>query len=365
MPMFWLWMALVALAALVAWTWSSRTGWRSPPGGPHDTRAEPPATHVLTQDEIDTLPMPVADEDAAERQAAAEAQREAEHRAEQQARREAERLAEQQAEQARLEAARLADEAALRAAYRAAEDEARQREAERRAAETARQAAEAERQAVEAARHEAERQAVEAARHEAERRAVEAARREAQRQAAQALAEQQAREAVLAAEAAAAATAAAAAAAEAAAAQAAAAAAEAARAAAAQRRTPEQTLVMVVDDSKVVRVKTSRLLAKQRYRVALAEEGQDALRQIEAEVPQVLITDVEMPGIDGFELTRHVRNDPRTALIPIIMITSADDRLRSAAAEAGVTVLLGKPYADEELLAHIERHAGVTVSSPA
>ena len=353
MPMFWLWMALVALAALVAWTWSSRTGWRSPPGGPHDTRAEPPATHVLTQDEIDTLPMPVADEDAAERQAAAEAQREAEHRAEQQARREAERLAEQQAEQARLEAARLADEAALRAAYRAAEDEARQREAERRAAETARQAAEAERQAVEAARH------------EAERRAVEAARREAQRQAAQALAEQQAREAVLAAEAAAAATAAAAAAAEAAAAQAAAAAAEAARAAAAQRRTPEQTLVMVVDDSKVVRVKTSRLLAKQRYRVALAEEGQDALRQIEAEVPQVLITDVEMPGIDGFELTRHVRNDPRTALIPIIMITSADDRLRSAAAEAGVTVLLGKPYADEELLAHIERHAGVTVSSPA
>ncbi|MFY9509589.1 MAG: response regulator, partial [Rubrivivax sp.] len=125
-------------------------------------------------------------------------------------------------------------------------------------------------------------------------------------------------------------------------------------------RSREQTLVMIADDSKVVRVKTSRLLAKMGYRVVLAEDGQDALNQFGAELPHLLITDVEMPGMDGFALTRHVRGDARTATLPIIMITSADDRLREAAAEAGVTVLMGKPYADDDLLAQIERHAGVS-----
>ncbi len=122
---------------------------------------------------------------------------------------------------------------------------------------------------------------------------------------------------------------------------------------------------MVADDSKVVRVKTSRLLARQGYRVALAEDGADALRQFDTELPQLLITDVEMPGMDGFALTRAVRSQARTATLPIIMITSADDRLRDAAAEAGVTALMGKPYADEDLLAQIARHAGVAVPSAA
>ena len=112
---------------------------------------------------------------------------------------------------------------------------------------------------------------------------------------------------------------------------------------------------MVADDSKVVRVKTSRLLAQHRYRVVLAEDGAQAAQLLELEVPLVLITDVEMPGMDGFELTRHVRNHPRARHIPIIMITSADDRLKAAAADAGVTLVLGKPYAEEALLACIEQ----------
>ena len=111
---------------------------------------------------------------------------------------------------------------------------------------------------------------------------------------------------------------------------------------------------MVADDSKVVRVKTSRLLAQHRYRVVLAEDGEQAARLIEQEVPLVLITDVEMPGMDGFALTRHVRSHPRACHIPIIMITSADDRLKDAAAEAGVTLVLGKPYPEEALIACIE-----------
>jgi exodeoxyribonuclease-1 len=105
-----------------------------------------------------------------------------------------------------------------------------------------------------------------------------------------------------------------------------------------------EPLVMVVDDSKVVRVKTSRLLAAHHFRVSLAEDGQAALEVIAREAPQVLITDVEMPGMDGLSLTRAVRADARTATLPVVMITSADDRLKDEAAAAGVTVLMGKPY---------------------
>jgi len=119
-----------------------------------------------------------------------------------------------------------------------------------------------------------------------------------------------------------------------------------------------QTVVMVVDDSKVVRVKTGRLLAQQQYQVSHAADGLEALRQLGDQVPDVVITDVEMPGMDGFELTRHIRADPRTAGLPVIMITAADDRHREQAREVGVSVLLGKPYPEEALVAHIRRALG-------
>ena len=119
-------------------------------------------------------------------------------------------------------------------------------------------------------------------------------------------------------------------------------------------RTPEQCLVMIADDSKVVRIKTSRLLAKHLYRVSLAEDGLDAARQIELDLPDVLITDVEMPGMDGFELTRQVRSNPRTAHIPIVMITADDVKHRADAFEAGVSVLLSKPYPEDQLLSYLQ-----------
>ena len=126
-------------------------------------------------------------------------------------------------------------------------------------------------------------------------------------------------------------------------------------------RPAAQTLVMVTDDSKVVRVKTSRLLAAHQFRVVLAEDGVQALALIAQEAPQVLITDVEMPGMDGLSLTRALRADPRTAALPVVMITSADDRLRDQATDAGVTVLMGKPYTDHDLVGHVARLAGVTL----
>jgi CheY-like chemotaxis protein len=131
-------------------------------------------------------------------------------------------------------------------------------------------------------------------------------------------------------------------------------AAPAAPAPAAGPKAANDTLVMIADDSKVVRVKTNRLLMNNQFQVQQAEDGLDAVKQIADRMPDILITDVEMPGLNGFELTRHVRNSPLTAHIPVIMI-SAEESYGPKAAEAGVDILLCKPYADEVMIAHIQR----------
>jgi CheY-like chemotaxis protein len=120
------------------------------------------------------------------------------------------------------------------------------------------------------------------------------------------------------------------------------------------QKSAADTLVMIADDSKVVRVKTNRLLGNHKYQVQQAADGLDAVRQIAERQPDLVITDVEMPGLDGFELTRHLRANAATAHVPVIMITG-EDSYGAQAAEAGVDVVLGKPYPEEELIAHIER----------
>ena len=123
-------------------------------------------------------------------------------------------------------------------------------------------------------------------------------------------------------------------------------------------RPTRQPTVLVADDSKVVRVKTGRLLEKLGWRVLLADDGEAALRCLDDESPDLLITDVEMPGLDGFALTRHLRGHPRWARLPVIMITSSDDKHRAEATAAGVDVLLGKPYAEEALVAQAQALLG-------
>jgi chemosensory pili system protein ChpA (sensor histidine kinase/response regulator) len=86
----------------------------------------------------------------------------------------------------------------------------------------------------------------------------------------------------------------------------------------------------------------------------MAEDGLDAARQIENALPDLLITDVDMPGMGGLELTRQLRANQRTAAMPIIMITSDNEKLRDEAAAAGVDVVLGKPYPEERLIACIK-----------
>jgi chemosensory pili system protein ChpA (sensor histidine kinase/response regulator) len=117
---------------------------------------------------------------------------------------------------------------------------------------------------------------------------------------------------------------------------------------------PEMPVVMVVDDSITVRKITSRLLEREGYRVITARDGVDALEQLKKEHPAVMLIDIEMPRMDGFDLTRNVRGDPRTMEIPIIVISSRTaPKHRSRASELGVNVYLGKPYEDAELLQQV------------
>ena len=118
--------------------------------------------------------------------------------------------------------------------------------------------------------------------------------------------------------------------------------------------TPALPTVMIVEPSKVVRIKTSRLLEKHGYRVVLAVDGFDAVQQIDEVMPHALIIGVEITGLDGFQLATHLRGDARTAQLPIVMISGDDDRLRDQADQAGINVLLGKPYAEEQLLAFLD-----------
>ncbi|HUX65266.1 Hpt domain-containing protein [Sulfuricella sp.] len=112
--------------------------------------------------------------------------------------------------------------------------------------------------------------------------------------------------------------------------------------------------IMVVDDSLTVRKITARLLAKEGYQVVTARDGVDALQHLQEIVPDVMLVDIEMPRMDGFELTKNVRSDPQTAHIPIIIITSRTaEKHRNYAMELGVNAYLGKPFQEDELLGHI------------
>ncbi|MET3109047.1 chemosensory pili system protein ChpA (sensor histidine kinase/response regulator) [Oxalobacteraceae bacterium GrIS 1.18] len=110
-------------------------------------------------------------------------------------------------------------------------------------------------------------------------------------------------------------------------------------------------IVMVVDDSLTVRKVTQRLLLREGYQVVLAKDGVDALQQLQAITPDVMLVDIEMPRMDGFDLTRNIRNDERLCHIPIIMITSRTaDKHRNYAQELGVNAYFGKPYQEDVLL---------------
>ncbi len=127
---------------------------------------------------------------------------------------------------------------------------------------------------------------------------------------------------------------------------------------------PQIPLVMVVDDSITVRRVTQRLLQREGFRVVLAADGLQALERLQDELPTVVLSDIEMPRMDGFDLARNIRGDARLAKLPIVMITSRiAEKHREHAKELGVDHYLGKPYAEDELISLVRHYCSLEVAA--
>jgi chemosensory pili system protein ChpA (sensor histidine kinase/response regulator) len=117
------------------------------------------------------------------------------------------------------------------------------------------------------------------------------------------------------------------------------------------RRVP---LVMVVDDSITMRKVTGRVLERHNFEVATAKDGIDALERMADIIPDLMLLDIEMPRMDGYELATAMKADPRMRDVPIIMITSrTGDKHRQRAMDLGVERYLGKPYQEVELMRNV------------
>jgi len=125
---------------------------------------------------------------------------------------------------------------------------------------------------------------------------------------------------------------------------------------AAPKQADERPLALVVDDSITVRRVMERFLERNGLKVVTAKDGLDAISVLRDNKPDIILLDIEMPRMDGYEFATHVRNDDRVSDVPIIMITSrAGDKHRARAIEIGVNDYLGKPYQESQLLEAISR----------
>ncbi|MGX9720787.1 Hpt domain-containing protein [Stenotrophomonas acidaminiphila] len=124
-----------------------------------------------------------------------------------------------------------------------------------------------------------------------------------------------------------------------------------------QRHVP---LVMVVDDSLTMRKVTGRVLERHNFEVVAARDGVEALERLEERVPDLMLLDIEMPRMDGYELATAMRADARYKDVPIVMITSrSGDKHRQRAFEIGVQRYLGKPYQELDLMRNVYDLLGI------
>lgn len=130
--------------------------------------------------------------------------------------------------------------------------------------------------------------------------------------------------------------------------------------AAAQAQQRQVPVVMVVDDSLTMRKVTGRILERHNFDVTVARDGVEALERLEERVPDLMLLDIEMPRMDGYELATAMRADPRYRGVPIVMITSrSGDKHRQRAFEIGVQRYLGKPYQELDLMRNVYDLLGI------
>jgi adenylate cyclase len=112
--------------------------------------------------------------------------------------------------------------------------------------------------------------------------------------------------------------------------------------------------VLVVDDQDANRRLLEAVLTPRGYRVVTAESGEEALRLLHEDLPDVVLLDILMPGLDGYEVCRRIRDDPTTALLPVVMITASGQQEKVKATEAGADDFVTKPFDQAELLARVK-----------
>lgn len=117
------------------------------------------------------------------------------------------------------------------------------------------------------------------------------------------------------------------------------------------KKVVKKVKALVVDDSLTMRKVLGRLLEREGYQVEVANDGMDAMELLQISTPDIILTDIEMPRMDGFGLARNIRDDERTKNTPLIMISSRTaDKHQNLATEIGVDAFFGKPVQDEELI---------------
>jgi adenylate cyclase len=117
--------------------------------------------------------------------------------------------------------------------------------------------------------------------------------------------------------------------------------------------TDEPGVVLVVDDQEVNRRLLEAVLTPRGYQVRSAASGPEALELLAAEQPDVVLLDIVMPDMDGYEVCRRIREDERTAVLPVVMITASGDQEKIRATDAGADDFVTKPFDQAELLARV------------
>ena len=110
--------------------------------------------------------------------------------------------------------------------------------------------------------------------------------------------------------------------------------------------------LLVVDDEPNLLRAVAACLKAEKYEVSTARSGHEALMQLAESVPDLIISDIRMPGMDGYKLARQLRGSPRTALVPIVFLTAKDETAdRIEGFRAGIDAYLTKPFEPDELIA--------------
>lgn len=121
--------------------------------------------------------------------------------------------------------------------------------------------------------------------------------------------------------------------------------------------------VMVVDDSPTVRTAVSGVLERNRFRPVAAEDGLDALARLNEEIPDVIILDIKMPKMDGYQVCKVLKTNQQTKHVPVIMLSaSMIDKVRGRM--AGAVEFISKPFRNDELLKLIDRHVPKSDARP-